>query len=186
MQDVNMENCHLYVLRYNYSGNYYVGSTTGDLNKRMKRHFQENCNKNTPCWSCKNKSSKGFEYYWYDVHDRDESHKNEDYATNKLQSIGDCCENVFTDEFMKEIEKITANKLDRKIFMYGGYLVKPPYPEVKSLKKEALEDEIYKEIHEYLIKEHELKTKKGEYYITLFKSDTWGDKKQIAAKIRTK
>lgn len=60
----NKKNWNLYVLRYNYSGNYYVGTTT-DHASRMEEHWKQTSSKSDiPIWSEKNKSNKGFKFYW--------------------------------------------------------------------------------------------------------------------------
>lgn len=50
---------NLYVLRYNETGNYYVG-TAINLEKRMLVHWRRESK--LPIWSKKNKSKKGFKY----------------------------------------------------------------------------------------------------------------------------
>ena len=53
---------NLYVLRYNETGNYYVGTST-NLEKRMLVHWRRESK--LPIWSKKNESKKGFKFYWF-------------------------------------------------------------------------------------------------------------------------
>lgn len=64
-EDNKNKDWYLYVLRYNSTGNYYVG-TTPDLAKRMLIHWrQTSLNSDLPIWSERNKSTLGFLCYWF-------------------------------------------------------------------------------------------------------------------------
>lgn len=66
-QNENDENWNLYVLRYDYSANYYVG-TNQDLKRRMGEHWKRTSPKRlSSIWSSKNIPTKGFRFYWFKV-----------------------------------------------------------------------------------------------------------------------
>lgn len=161
-----MEKWNLYVLRYDYSGNYYVGSAP-NLELRMFDHWRRTSDKgDLPVWSALNNSTEGFKYYWFNINSNDVS-----------QSVANCSENALTMEFCELIKNLSDNELNTKIYMFGGCSVKPPYPNVTSIEKESLvDDERYQNISMYLknIKDHKLETKKGEYSISLFEVGTVG------------
>lgn len=86
---------NLYVLRYNYSGNYYVG-TTIDFERRMKEHWKRtSTNSNLPIWSEKNKSTKGFKYYWFKIE-----------KEGVEQGEAEHCENYLAEQLLEEIKKL--------------------------------------------------------------------------------
>lgn len=163
-----MEKWYLYVLRYNYSGNYYVGDTK-DLEKRMLIHLKRTSKLPQASWA--NHSTKGFKYYWFEI---------DGYYVSRSEA--DLSENAFTKEIGKVIEKLEDNELNRKIYIRGGYLAKNPYPKINPVEKDALEDdEGHKKIYTYLknIKERELETKKGEHsIISLLEIGTVGEYQQ--------
>lgn len=91
----NKRNWNLYVLRYNYSGNYYVG-TTSDFENRMLIHWRRtSINNNLPMWSKGNKSINGFKYYWFKI-----SKEGVD------QGEAERCENKLAALLVEEIEKL--------------------------------------------------------------------------------
>lgn len=91
----NKKNWNLYVLRYNYSGNYYVG-TTPDLVNRMLIHWKRTSTKNNlPKWSKENKSINGFKYYWFKINNE-----------NVDQGEAEHCENDLADLLVEEIKKL--------------------------------------------------------------------------------
>lgn len=78
------KNWNLYVLRYDYSANYYVG-TNQDLKRRMGEHWKRtSTNQNLPKWSEKNHSTKGFRFYWFKVNESGVSKKSADHCENCL------------------------------------------------------------------------------------------------------
>lgn len=89
------EKWNLYVLRYNYSGNYYVG-TTPDFENRMLIHWRRtSTNNNLPMWSKENKSINGFKYYWFKINNE-----------GVKQGEAEHCENYLADLLVKEIKKL--------------------------------------------------------------------------------
>ena len=86
---------NLYVLRYNYSGNYYVG-TTIDFERRMQEHWRRTSTKsNLPIWSEKNKSTKGFKYYWFKME-----------KEGIEQGEAEHCERYLVERLLEEIERL--------------------------------------------------------------------------------
>lgn len=86
---------NLYVLRYNYSSNYYVG-TTPNFENRMLVHWRRTSTKNNlPIWSKENKSINGFKYYWFKV--------NKDGVE---QSKAEYCENYLAEQLVEEVKRL--------------------------------------------------------------------------------
>lgn len=86
---------NLYVLRYNYSGNYYVG-TTIDFERRMNEHWKQTSSKSElPIWSEKNKSTKGFKFYWFKIEKK-----------GVEQGEAEHCENYLAEQLVKEIKRL--------------------------------------------------------------------------------
>lgn len=81
----NKKRWYLYILRYSYSGNYYVG-VTPTLNSRMNIHLKRTSanNKRLPTWSYLNKSIQGFRAYWYDCKDSGVSQSTANKLENKV------------------------------------------------------------------------------------------------------
>lgn len=108
-----MEEWHLYVLRYVYNGNYYVG-TTPKLEKRMLVHLRRtSTKKNLPKWSAENKSTEGFRYYWFNIYRNGVSQAIVEDCENALfkidvngvsQAIAENCENVLAKLINNTIE----------------------------------------------------------------------------------
>lgn len=89
------EKWNLYVLRYNYSGNYYVG-TTINFERRMGEHWKQTSAKSElPIWSEKNKSTKGFKFYWFKVE-----------GEGVKQGEAEHCENYLAEKLVKEIKRL--------------------------------------------------------------------------------
>lgn len=154
----------LYVLRYNYSGNYYVGDTD-NLEKRMLIHLKQTSKLPKASWA--NHSTMGFKSYWFTIDNN-----------NVSQSEAGLLENAFTREIDKMIEKIEGHERDREIYASGGDLAKNPYPKINPVEKDSLEnDERHKKIDMYLkkISGHKLKIKYGEYSISLLEIGTVGE-----------
>lgn len=100
-------NWNLYVLRYNYSGNYYVG-TTIDFERRMKEHWRQTSSKSElPIWSEKNKSTKGFKFYWFKIN-----------REGVKQGEAEHCENRLAELLVEEIEK-----LNKEVHVGNGQFV---------------------------------------------------------------
>lgn len=89
---------NLYVLRYNHSGNYYVG-TAEDLQKRMTIHWRKKSRKKLPSWSRDNKSYKGFVFYWFHIE-----------GNGVSRSHADLCENHLAKLITRKIEYINQKK----------------------------------------------------------------------------
>lgn len=95
---------NLYVLRYNYSGNYYVG-TTPDFENRMLIHWRRtSVNNNLPIWSRDNKSTDGFKYYWFKIN-----------KEGVEQGEAEHCEKYLANQLVEEIKK-----LDKEVHVGNG------------------------------------------------------------------
>ncbi|MDE7425399.1 MAG: GIY-YIG nuclease family protein [Lachnospiraceae bacterium] len=147
----NQEKWNLYVLRYNYSGNYYVG-TTLDFEERMLDHWRRDSEsiKRLPNWSFKNKSKKGFKFYWFKI-------EKESVERGEAER----CENRLANLLVEKIEKINHENLTREIHVGSGLGVdckgyNPGFEPSPSL------DEI---IEKYLIELKELDMKDEEFKI---------------------
>lgn len=115
---------NLYVLRYDYSGNYYVGTTSRDFKERMLDHLRRtSCNNNLPQWSMKNESTKGFHYYWFKVAEGDISQSDADWfklAEGGIsQSDAEKCEDNLAELLVKE----KGQETDREIHIGNGQQV---------------------------------------------------------------
>lgn len=98
---------NLYVLRYNYSGNYYVG-TTIDFERRMNEHWKQTSTKSElPIWSEKNKSTKGFKFYWFKIE-----------KEGVEQGEAEHCENYLAEQLVEEIKR-----LNREVHVGNGKFV---------------------------------------------------------------
>ncbi|MDE5909994.1 MAG: GIY-YIG nuclease family protein [Lachnospiraceae bacterium] len=138
----NKENWNLYVLRYNYSGNYYVG-TTIDFERRMKEHWRQTSSKSElPIWSEENKSTKGFKFYWFKI-------ENEGIKQGEAEHCENCLAKLLVDEI---------KKLNKEIHVGNGKFVDTEEKEdtyiteiqVDNLKNNL--NDIDKEITDYLLK----------------------------------
>lgn len=102
----------LYVLRYNHSGNYYVGINE-NLEKRMLVHWRRKSKKKgVPNWSIDNKSQKGFKFYRFDI---------EGDAVS--QSHADRCEDQLAKWFAQKIKEINDKKFIAEVYVSNGLLV---------------------------------------------------------------
>lgn len=143
---------NLYVLRYNYSGNYYVGITI-DFEERMLNHWRQTSIKSElPKWSEKNKSTKGFKFYWFDIDKGGVS-----------QSHADHCENYLAEQLVNEIEK-----LNKEVHVGNGKFVDAEDTcgveiEVNDIKNNLID--IDKEVTDCLKNLKSLNTKVGEFSI---------------------
>ena len=100
MEVIKMDNkkWNLYVLRYNYSGNYYVG-TTPDFDNRMSIHWRRtSVNNNLPIWSKENKSINGFKYYWFKINNK-----------GVEQGEAEGCENDLAEILVNELRKLNKD-----------------------------------------------------------------------------
>lgn len=101
----------LYVLRYNSSGNYYVGITKS-LGKRMLVHWRGTSKRRLPQWSSRNKSKRGFKFYWFDI--------DKDVVS---QSCADRCENQLAQQLLKKIIDVNNKKFIEEIHVGNGKFV---------------------------------------------------------------
>lgn len=103
---------NLYVLRYHYSGNYYVG-TTIDFEDRMLDHWRKTSTKGElPQWSLKNKSTKGFEFYWFNIN-----------QCGVSQGKAEHCENQLAKLLVEKIEDINGKKFTKEVHVGNGKFV---------------------------------------------------------------
>ena len=140
---------NLYVLRYNYSGNYYVG-TTIDFERRMKEHWRRDLEKKLPQWSIKNKSNKGFKFYWFYIEKKGVEQGKAEHCEWELARL--------------IVDKINHEKLAEEIHVGNWKLVDgEKYNSEFELEPSPSLDE---KIEEYLIKElEELETEDGKFQI---------------------
>ena len=128
---------NLYVLRYNYSGNYYVG-TTPDFENRMLIHWRRtSTNHNLPMWSKENKSINGFKYYWFKINKK-----------GVEQGEAEHCENYLADLLVEEIKK-----LNKELHVGNGKRIDTEDTYVIEIEVNGIEknlNNIDKEITDYL------------------------------------
>ena len=128
---------NLYVLRYNYSGNYYVG-TTPDFENRMLIHLRRtSTNNNLPMWSKENKSINGFKYYWFKIN-----------KEGVEQGEAEHCEDYLADLLVKEIKR-----LNKEIHVGNGKRIDTEDTSVIEIEVNGIEknlNSIDKEITDYL------------------------------------
>lgn len=106
---------NLYVLRYKYSGHYYVG-TAEDFEKRMLVHWRRTSTKRKlPIWSKMNKSTKGFRFYWFKINKNGVSQSEADHWENQLaKKLVDKIEDINNKKFIKKVHVGNGNCIDRK------------------------------------------------------------------------
>lgn len=130
---------NLYVLRYNYSSNYYVG-TTPDFENRMLIHWKRTSTKNNlPTWSKENKSINGFKYYWFKV--------NEDGVE---QGEAEHCEDCLAKLLVEKIKE-----LNKEVHVGNGKFVDTEEFKVIAIEVNGIENnlnDVDKEIMDYLKK----------------------------------
>ncbi len=143
----------LYVLRYNYSGNYYVGIAK-DLKGRMEEHWKQSSSKSElSIWSEKNKSTKGFKFYWFNI-------KKEDVEHSEAQH----CENQLAEQLVQEIELLKETK--HEMFSEGGHVGNGEYVDRKyRVTQINVGVPIDERIKAYLKNLEFLDTKKGRFSI---------------------
>lgn len=125
------ENFNLYVLRYNYSGNYYVG-ITNNFEKRMLVHWRRtSVKRKLPLWSKINNSTKGFRFYWFKINN-----------TGVSQSYADQCENQFAEKIIKKINDINDENFIKKIHVGNGNCIDRKHMFDIKIKLDYLENEI--------------------------------------------
>lgn len=133
----NKRNWNLYVLRYNYSGNYYVG-TTPDFKNRMLIHWRRtSINNNLPMWSKGNKSINGFKYYWFKIS-----------KEGVAQGEAEHCENHLAALLVEEIKK-----LNKEVHVGNGKFVDTEEIKWTEIEIKGIENnfnEIDKEITDFL------------------------------------
>ncbi|MDE5802328.1 MAG: GIY-YIG nuclease family protein [Lachnospiraceae bacterium] len=99
----------MYVLRYNYSSNYYVG-TTINFERRMEEHWkQTSAKRELSIWSEKNKSTKGFQFYWFKIE-----------KEGVEQGEAEHCENQLAEQLVREIK--TLKEINNEEFSEGGHV----------------------------------------------------------------
>lgn len=113
---------NLYVLRYNQTGNYYVG-TTKNFPKRMLDHWRKESK--SPIWSQKNTSTKGFEFYWFNINGNGVSRSEADLCENRMAEIlFDLIRKKNNEKFIKEVHVGNGSRYDTKIpvkdYNYNG------------------------------------------------------------------
>lgn len=149
----------LYVLRYNYSGHYYVG-TAENINKRMLVHWKRTSKskKRLPKWSRINKSTNGFIFYWFNI----EGH-------GVSQSYADLCENHLAKLIARVIKCINEKKFIKKVHVGNSKFIDGRDNKIKIVidnTKNEIND-IDKEIYNYLKKLTSLKPKKVEKRLSI-------------------
>lgn len=144
---------NLYVLRYNYSGNYYVGIAK-DLNGRMEEHWKQTSSKSKlSIWSEKNKSTKGFKFYWFKILKEDVEHSEAQY-----------CENQLAEDLVRKIKIL--KETNHEMFSEGGHVGNGEYVDRKyCVSKIDVGVPIDERIKEYLKNLDFLDTKKGRFSI---------------------
>jgi hypothetical protein len=148
------EKWNLYVLRYNYSGNYYVG-TAIDFEDRMLDHWRRNSDSvnRLPNWSKRNESIKGFKFFWFNIKECGVS-----------RGYAERCENRLAELLAEEIENINHEKLSREIHVGSGLGVDCKGYNQKFEPKASLDEKIEK----YLKELKRLETKDGEFQIECY------------------
>ncbi len=147
------EKWNLYVLRYNYSGNYYVG-TTPDFESRMLDHWRKTSEKkNLPIWSKKNKSKKGFKFFWFKIEKKGVEQGEAEHCEWKLANL-----------IVKEIRNINHKKLAEEIHVGNWELVDGKKYNHKFEPNTSIDEKIEK----YLKGLKNLKTKDGEFQIKCY------------------
>lgn len=108
----NKKNWNLYILRYNSSGNYYVGITENP-EKRMLVHWRRKSKrKGLPKWSNINESKQGFKFYWFDI--------DKDVVS---QSCADRRENQLAQRLFKKIIDVNNEKPIEEIHVGNGKFI---------------------------------------------------------------
>lgn len=135
---------YLYVLRYKYSGNYYVGITP-NLEKRMGIHFRRTSEnpKRLPQWSQVNKSIKGFKCFWFELLD---THGNTDSSASLIENkVGFAIE--------KRVNEIQND--NQHYFVNWGQLAKSQFPDVNPISQSVIQnDPIVKQIEDFILNLH--------------------------------
>ena len=110
------ENWNLYVLRYNSTGNYYVGIQNRGWPERMLDHWRGTTGPQVPDWSYMNKSGEGFTCYWYKVKKVKSSH----YGVGK--ALADRCENQLAKMLADKISTIAPEKAMRPLVANNRFI----------------------------------------------------------------
>lgn len=157
---------NLYVLRYNQSGNYYVG-TTKNFPKRMLDHWRKESK--SPIWSQKNTSTKGFKFYWFNINGNGVSRSEADLCENRMAEIlFEIIRKKNNEKFVKEIHVGNSSRYDLNIpvkdYKYNGDKEdKSPF------------NDIDKEIMEYLKKDEPLILGKKKFSIKCWRIGNIGE-----------
>lgn len=151
------ENINLYVLRYNYSGHYYVG-TAEDFEKRMLKHWRRNSTskKRLPKWSSINKSTQGFIFFWFNI-----------IESGVTQSHADFCENYLAIQIASKIKCINEDKFIKEVHVGNNKFIDGKDNNIKIVIDDSKNELNYidKKIMNYFKNPEPLKTKKGEFQI---------------------
>ena len=110
---------NVYVLRYNCTGNYYVG-TTKEFQKRMFQHWRRSSCSSLPCSSYRNRSCYGFRCYWFVIKDPKNAKDPKDASTPRgvTQGIAEHAEYAFANMIVDEIQNIRKHS---KVKAIGGW-----------------------------------------------------------------
>lgn len=150
MIKLSSEKNNLYVLRYKYSGNYYVG-TAEDFKERMIEHWKEISD--SPEWSKWNKSKQGFIFYWFFIE-----------KDGVSRSDADLCENHLAKLIARKIKYINERDFIREVHVGNNKFIdgKTEYNRKKYINNEDNDqmelNDIDKEIYNYLKKLKSLKS----------------------------
>lgn len=153
----NSEMFNLYVLRYNYSGNYYVG-ITNNFEKRMLVHWRRtSIKRKLPIWSKMNKSTKGFRFYWFNINKNGVSQSEADHYESQLaKKIVEKIGYINNKKFIKNVHIGNGNCIDRE-YEYDTKI------EISSIKNEF--NDIDEMISDFLINPEKLGFKEDKIQI---------------------
>lgn len=148
---------NVYVLRYKHSGHYYVG-TAKDFDKRMLVHWRRESEsiKRLPDWSFRNKSKKGFIFFWFKIAESGVS-----------QSYADLCENQLAILIAEKIKCINENNFIKEVHVGNNKFIDGKDGNICNNFDDDKNELNYidKEILNYFKNPEPLKTKKGEFQI---------------------
>lgn len=151
------EKWNLYVLRYNYTSNYYVGIAK-DLKGRMEEHWKQSSSKSElSIWSEKNQSTKGFKFYWFEIEKEDVGHSEAQH-----------CENELAEQLVREIGIL--KETNQEMFSGGRHVGNGEFVDRRyCVSKINVGIPIDERIKEYLKNLEFLDTKKGRFSIKCFR-----------------
>lgn len=115
---------YLYILKYEKTGNYYVGATP-NLKGRMNAHRFRTSQKSLHSMpSILNRSTKGFSFFWYKIEGTESTQSNSNKIENKLT------------EFLK-------NWVEEDVVVNGGCFSNPTNSEQLQIKEKIEKDTIF-------------------------------------------